>query len=353
MNPSAPKNKKQPENVVASVVPEGVLRRLKVSEIKPSKNNPRYLFDLAPLLELKENIRLHGVLVPITVYAIKGQQKFGILDGERRYRCCVELAKEGIELTIPANIVAPPDKIAGILYMFSIHNFREGWELMPTALSLKIVMEALGETDSKRLSKLTGLSDPQIERCKILLAFPAKYQTLSLDPDPTTRIPSNFWIEASPVLDLCEKELPDLFKKLGRDGICDLFVEKYRAKSIKSVIHFRRILEAYDIHPTKETRRDEVINRLEAYVMTVPLETRKAFDEFVVDNRRIQGSIKACEDFISQLERAQLEHVVDNKEELTIALRGVKKYVEELLQKLEGSDAPIEDHSQEEAGIEQ
>jgi len=352
MKPSIRKSKKRTEDVLASVVPEGVLRRLKVSDIKPSTNNPRFLFDSVPLLELKENISVHGVLVPITVYAIKGQDKFGILDGERRYRCCVELEKEGIELTIPANIVAPPDKIAGILYMFSIHNFREGWELMPTALSLRIVMEALGETDSKRLSKLTGLSDPQIERCKILLAIPAKYQALSLDPDPTTRIPSNFWIEASPVLDLCEKELPDLFIKLGRDGICDLFVEKYRAKSIKSVIHFRRILEAYDIHPTKETRRDEVINRLETYITTVPLETRKAFDEFVVDNRRIQGSIKACEDFISQLERAQLEHVVDNKEELTIALRGVKKYVEELLQKLEGSDAPIEDHSQEEAGTE-
>ena len=352
MNTSIKKNKKRTEDVLASVVPEGVLRRLKVSEIKPSTNNPRYLFDRAPLLELKENIRLHGVLVPITVYAIKGQDKFGILDGERRYRCCVELKTEGIELTIPANIVAPPNKIAGILYMFSIHNFREGWELMPTALSLKIVMEALEETESKRLSKLTGLSDPQIERCKILLSFDQKYQALSLDPDPKTRIPSNFWIEAFPVLDLCEKKLPDLFKKLGRDGICDLFVEKYRTKSIKSVIHFRKILEAYDVHSTLETRRDEVINRLETYVTTVPLETRKAFDEFIVDNRRIQGSIKACEDFISQLERAKLEHVVDNQEELTIALRGVKKYVEELLQKLEGSDAPIEDHSQEEAGTE-
>ena len=316
---------------------------MKVSDIKPSTNNPRYLFDPAPLIELKENIRHHGVLVPITVFAIKGQQKFGILDGERRYRCCVDLEKEGIELTIPANIVAPPDKIAGILYMFSIHNFREGWELMPTALSLKVVMEALGETDSKRLSKLTGLSDPQIERCKILLAFPAKYQALSLDPDPTTRIPSNFWIEASPVLDLCEKELPALFTKLGRYGILDLLVEKYRAKSIKSVIHFRRILEAYDIQVEGEPHHEDVIERLETYVTDVQLETRKAFDEFVVDSRRIQGSIKACEDFISQLERAKLEHTVDNKEELTIALKGVKKYVEELLQRLEGSDAPTED----------
>jgi ParB/RepB/Spo0J family partition protein len=344
MNTNLPKNGNQTENVISTVVPEGVLRRLKVSEIKPSTNNPRYLFDPAPLHELKENIRVHGVLVPITVYAIKGQQKYGIIDGERRYRCCLELEKEGVKLIIPANVVAPPNKIAGILYMFSIHNFREGWELMPTALSLKIVMEALGETDSKSLMKLTGLSEPQIERCKILLSYPEKYQNLSLDPDPTTRIPSNFWIEAYPVLDLCKRELPDLYNKLGRDGICDLFVEKYRFGSIKSVIHFRRILEAYDVYPTKDTQKNDVINRLDAYITTVPYETRKAFDEFVVDNRRLQSSINACQDFIAQLERNKLEHIVDNKEDLMIVLRGVKKYVEELLQKLEGNDAPSVDN---------
>lgn len=342
------KKSTKPEEAVASVIPQGLLRRLSVSEIKPSATNPRYLFDRVPLDELKENIRLHGVLVPITVYEIKEQRKFAILDGERRYRCCVELQDEGLDIAIPANIVEPPDKIAGILYMFSIHNFREGWELMPTALSLKVVMDALGEQDTSKLSKLTGLSEPQIERCKILLSIPKKFQDLSLDPDPSTRIPSNFWIEASPVLDLCKKELPDLAMKIGRDGLTELLVEKYRNKSIKSVIHFRRILEAYDIHPDNESHRDDVIDRLETYVTNVQMETRKAFDEFVLDNRRIQGSIKACEDFISQLERAKLEHVVENKEELAIALLSVKKYVEELLQKLEGSDQPnFEDHSQE------
>ncbi len=57
--------------------------------------------------------------------------------------------------------------------------------------------------------------------------------------------------------------------------------------------------------------------------------------------------IKACDDFILQLERAKLEHVVENKDDLTIALRNVKKYIDDLLQKLEGSDQPdLEDQSQ-------
>ena len=153
------------------VVPAGVLKRLLVKDIKPSQNNPRHLFDPEPLNELKESIRQHGVLVPITVFQIRGQEKYAILDGERRYRCCFELEEEGKDIDIPANVVFPPTKIAGLLYMFSIHNFREQWELMPTAISLQTVIDELKEDDNKKLSKLTGLSETQIERCKILLSF--------------------------------------------------------------------------------------------------------------------------------------------------------------------------------------
>jgi ParB/RepB/Spo0J family partition protein len=336
---SATRARQQPEPEVSAVVPRGSLRRLKPADIKPSATNPRRLFDRGPLEELRENIRQHGVLVPITVYEVKGQNKYAILDGERRYRCCVELEEEGLDVKIPANVVDPPDKIAGILYMFSIHNFREAWELMPTALSLKTVMKALGEEDSEHLSKLTGLSLPQIERCKKLLAFPEKFQNLSLDTDASTRIPSNFWIEAYPVLKLCEEVLPDLTKRLGRDGITQNLVEKYRAKGIKSVIHFRRIMEAFELNSEDETQMKVFAKRLREYISDTPLETRKAFDEFVMDNRRVQSAVKACEEFTTKLDRSKLEHALE-KDELIVALRHVRDYVEDLLQKLAGSDPP-------------
>jgi len=133
------------KDIAASIVPTGTLKHLSTHEIVPSRNNPRLLFDPEPLTALKDSIREKGVLVPITVYPLKGQDKYSILDGERRYKCCAELAEEGLHLTIPANIVEPPTKIAGLLYMFSIHNYREQWELMPTALSLQTVIEELKE----------------------------------------------------------------------------------------------------------------------------------------------------------------------------------------------------------------
>jgi ParB family transcriptional regulator, chromosome partitioning protein len=338
---------KPTQPAVPQIVPTGQLRHLTIREVIPSNSNPRHLFDPDQLLELKKNIGEHGVLVPITVYQPKGQAKFSILDGERRYRCVVELEKEGrggkdgVPLTLPANVVEPPTKIAGLLYMFSIHNYREGWELMPTALSLKIVMEDLGTTDNRTLGKLTGLSDAQIERCKKLLKFPEKFQELSLDSNPKTRIPSNFWIEALPVLDLA-LETSEPLKKLGRDRSTEKLVEKYRDKKIKSVIHFRRIMESYEVSEEDPPTRAKVLRRVEEFFLNPKLETRDAFDEFVVEKKRIQNALSACEGFLSQLQKFKLTYTTneDERKNLRKALREVQEYCESLEHALEGSDDP-------------
>ncbi len=329
------------------VVPSGQLRRLGADEIKPSTNNPRLLFDPQQLLELKKNIGEHGVLVPITVFQPKGQIKYSILDGERRYRCVVELNAEGHSgphgkaLKLPANIVEPPTMIAGLLYMFSIHNYRESWELMPTALSLKTVMQELGETDNNKLVKLTGLSERQIERCKSLLTFPDRFQRLSLDPDPSTRIPSNFWIEALPVLDLAMDKAENV-RKLGRDGATDKLVDKYRNRKIKSVIHFRRIMESYELTEEDKAANAKVIRRVEQFFLNPKIETREAFDEFIVDKKRVQNALGACETFINQLKKFKLKYTTDEEERKALrdALSEVRAYCESLEQSLIGSDDP-------------
>jgi hypothetical protein len=332
---------------VPPVVPTGKLRHLSPDEIKPSANNPRHLFDSAPMQELKKNIAEHGVLVPIIVFQPRGQAKFSILDGERRYRCVVELTRQGIRgpnsrpLDLPANIVEPPTKIAGLLYMFSIHNFRQGWELMPTALGLKIVMEELEESDSTVLSNLTGLSGAQIERCKLLLTIPEEFQNLSLDSDPKTRIPSNFWIEVTPVLDVAEKEVPEL-RRLSRTNLTWKLVEKYRAKKIKSVIHFRRVMEAYELSGDDEAQRHNVLSRIASFFLNPDLETRAAFDEFIVEQKRILSAVQECSDFVQRMDRLKLRYTADDEERkrLRNALKGVQRFCMTLEQMLQGSDDP-------------
>jgi hypothetical protein len=339
-------NPKQPETT-PGIVPAGRLQYLHPNQIKPSKHNPRRLFDPAQLFELKTNISEHGVLVPLTVYQDKGQKTFSILDGERRYRCVKELTeeghlgKDGNPMTIPANVVDPPTRVAGLLYMFSIHNIREAWELMPTALGLQEVINELEQSDNKKLSKLTGLSEPQIERCRILLGFPEKYQDMSLDPDPKTRIPSNFWIEAKPVIELALEHVP-VIKTMGFNLATDKLVEKYRAKKIKSVIHFRRVMESYDLNESNPSTRAFVLRRIEEFFLKRDLETREAFDEFIADKRRVQGALSLCTDFMDKLQGFKLRHMADDAERTNLrsALKQVRLYCKNLEESLRGSDDP-------------
>ncbi len=145
---------------------------------------------------LEESISKLGILVPVTVYPkIAGTQdtkrgRFVLLDGERRWRCARELKLP----TIPAIIVERPSPEQNILTMFHIHNVREGWQLMPTALKLQTLMEALGETNERKLFELTKLSIGQVRRCKILLTFPKKFQDMMLAP-PSERMKADFFIE--------------------------------------------------------------------------------------------------------------------------------------------------------------
>ena len=134
---------------------------------------------------LRESIDRLGVLVPITVYArssykegMKNTSPYVLLDGERRWRCVRELGKN----TIPAIIVEEPTEVNNILTMFHIHNVREGWQLMPTALKLQTLMEELDTTNERELATITQLTISQIRRCKILLSYPEKYQNFMLAP---------------------------------------------------------------------------------------------------------------------------------------------------------------------------
>ncbi len=330
-----------------SVIPTGQLVHLGVNDFRASPENPRVLFDAKPLADLKASISEHGVLVPLTVYKLPGQERYGIVDGERRYRCCRELSEEGRDVQIPANVVAAPEPMASLIYMFNIHQFRQQWELMPTANALRSVIEGLGTQDTGTLTELTGLSERQIERCKLLLSFSDRHQELSLNPDPKVRIPSNFWVELSPVLDLTGELLPDLLADEGRDSIVDRLVDKYRRKRIRSVIHFRRIMEAYDAQEEEEDQEgiDMVAGRLREYILDPDMETRAAFDGFIVQRRSRQRATQAVDKFMNELRRARIEHVTEGREALIGKLTEVLDFIATLLGRLEGDDPPSEEET--------
>ena len=169
---------------------------------------------------------------------------------------------------------------------------------------------------------------------------------MSLDPDPKTRIPSNFWIEVLPVLDLVSEVLPDIYQQLTRDGVTQKLVDKYRNKKIKSVIHFRKVIEAYGRAEGQD--RTVVVRRIRAYILDPDLETRDAFDEFVLNAKRIQDAIEISNRYLTDIRKLKLQFASDYKEDLLASLVDIRDYLEYVLDRLKGVEAPPETSQKEE-----
>lgn len=210
------------------------VKQIPTNELEPNPHNPRRLFDPEPLKTLRASIDKVGILVPLTVYFAKSRKTWVILDGQRRWICAQQLKLK----TVPANEVAEPSLVQNIVTMFQIHKLREDWELMPTALTLDVLMKALKEKRDTKLAELTGLDRAVVVRCKKLLSFPQKYQDMMLDADPEKRVKADFFIELHAVLhDRTVRQMvwfrPDTFTAK--------MLKRYNEGGLKSVTDFRKI----------------------------------------------------------------------------------------------------------------
>jgi len=237
---------------------------------------------------------------------------------------------------IPVNVVDPPTPAANMLYMFHVHNLREEWNLMPTALSLRILMKELGETEDTKLAELTQLSEPNVKRCKMLLSFKTKYQQMMLHPDPDRRLKANLFIEMYPVLDLYDELGSRVRGGRTRDELTDLFIEKYRDGLIPSVVHFRKILEARDL--LRDTDRwDEVAQACRRFIAEPKLKIKSVFDPLVAEQKQVHNATELCKDFLARLRKLKVEHATSRRG-LVAALKQVLGEIQKLLESLSGED---------------
>jgi hypothetical protein len=100
-------------------------------------------------------------------------------------------------------------------------------------------------------------------------------------------------------------------------------------------------VEAFEIYESDPENKAIVSARLKEYIADATLETRRAFDEFIVESRRVNSVTHSCEAFVTQLQRAKVEHAIDEERvEIMRALSEVRLFIGKLLQRLEGSDPP-------------
>lgn len=282
--------------------------------IKPNPHNPRTLFDDEPMRFLEESIKKLGILVPLDVYPEKEdhddpeKDTFVLLDGERRLRCARKIGLSAV----PSIVVATPSPETNILTMFHIHNLREGWQLMPTALKLQDLMEMLDTTNERELASLTRLSLSQVRRCKVLLTYPERIHQMMLAP-PSERFKADFFIDLhrirGPAL---EKEFPPWVRR-GDEKCIDIMIEKYESGIIKAVTEFRKLVSMYRASEEKGLV-SEFMKKLDEFLST----KKMSIDEidipgatFAVEAGEIGRSTRRL---ITQLESIDLENVSSDED---------------------------------------
>lgn len=257
-----------------------------VKSIAPNPHNPRRLFDPQPLKVLKESIEKLGILVPLDVYPkdAKGtdptQDSFVLLDGERRWRCAQEL---GVK-EVPCLIVESPTTEQNILTMFHIHNVREGWQLMPTALKLKELMKILETENERELAELTKLTLSQVRRCKILLTYPKKFQNMMLTP-VSDRFKADFFIDLHRIRrPALEEKFPPWISR-GDSKCIQIMIDKYVEGTIRAVTEFRLLAAVY--------RASEQHNKLDEFMRE--LDTFLSKSEMRIEDIDVPGASYALE----------------------------------------------------------
>jgi len=150
---------------------------LLLDDIVPNKNQPRSKFKDDTLDELAESIKEFGVLQPIIVRIIEGEDKYEIIAGERRVRAT---KKNGIT-TIPALVVEKVTDTAS-LEMALIENIhRDNLSPMEQAYCYKQLIDEFTITHQE-MSKRIGKSRTAITNILRLLTLPLEVQKL-LDDD--------------------------------------------------------------------------------------------------------------------------------------------------------------------------
>jgi len=256
-----------------SMTAEAELYDLPVADIDPNPENPRQIFRPAADERLAESIDTSGVLVPVYVY--RKDDKYVLIDGERRWRQAQHLGLE----TIPALVrAAAPEATENIVEMFNIHLVRAQWEDMPTAIALGKVIDRTKVTDLDELKKLTGLSKEKIKDYQLILDLPKRYQDAIREG-----LPMNFFVELEEnVIRPLARQRPVLYSQFTADTIRDSFLAKRDAGNLPDIVDLRKmrpiIKQAADDAGGLESE-----SRLDAVVKDLISNPARSIDETFTD----------------------------------------------------------------------
>lgn len=122
-----------------------------LNKIVLDKEQPRQEFDPVDLASLKKSITIKGILVPLTLEKLNGN--YLIVDGERRYRCAIEL---GLDV-VPAFVDEPTSALERLIKRFHIQEQHKNWSLFDRARAIQKILDT-NELKPIEISEMLGVS---------------------------------------------------------------------------------------------------------------------------------------------------------------------------------------------------
>ncbi len=214
--------------------------KLKITEITPDKNQPRKYFGVEKMALLKDSIKRHGIITPLTVQ--KEGKGYLLIDGERRFRAASQLKLS----EVPVNIIAPKDTLTRLVEQFHIQEQHESWSATEKATA---VLDICNMT-KKSLSDVCHMLSIDERTARYYTAF-AKLQNKEVFADMNISIANAEKIHE--INNFVQKQKEDVLKepftKAMRGQIEKILIQKIGDKEITGRRDYSRIKDVFRTNP--------------------------------------------------------------------------------------------------------
>lgn len=133
------------------------IQDIELKDIVADANQPRKFFDSTKIRYLKDSIQKYGIMNPLTVEKV--EEKYLLVDGERRLRAATELKLKDV----PCVVIAPQTAVDRLIQQFHIQEQHEGWTSTEKAVTVNELAKEM-KLSLVELGQMLGLEVSTIKR---------------------------------------------------------------------------------------------------------------------------------------------------------------------------------------------
>jgi ParB/RepB/Spo0J family partition protein len=288
-----------------------------LNQIELNTLNPRKRFVDTEADVLIESIISKGLLNPIIVYKKSKENKYVILDGERRFKAFRKLNYKEIACHV---LQREPSDLENLSMMFHLHNVREEWTDFAIAQTLVKVIYELGldlktleRQDKLEISKMTSLSEYKINKYLVFYDYPQsiikKFMESEMKETPDKAMDPDILAEMHKPIKIIEQELPEFLRKYNKEKIIDACVKKKASGYIKTNRDFRALTKTLMAMKRGQVRKELIFEKLENFVQDLETTPQNIFEQTSQNAYIVIDILKKTDQIIEELQNLNIRQI--------------------------------------------